>query len=61
MDPFGQVSGGTGGLVPRWSTQTAGGGDLYAARRDTVLDGKRLSVPFAAQSVQTFQIDGVTE
>ncbi|MFI0780300.1 glycoside hydrolase [Streptomyces sp. NPDC021212] len=61
LSRFGQVTGGTGGLVPRWSTQTAGGGDLYTARRDTVLDGKRLTVPFAAQSVQTFQIDGVTE
>ncbi|MFI0814996.1 hypothetical protein ACH4TX_05260 [Streptomyces sp. NPDC021098] len=47
--------------MPRWSPQTAGGGDLYTARRDTALDGKRLSVPFAAQSVQTFQIDGVAE
>ncbi len=61
LSRFGQVTGGTGGLVPRWSTQTSGTGDLYTARQDTALDGKRLSVPFAEKSVQTFQIDGVTE
>ncbi|PNG93525.1 hypothetical protein [Streptomyces malaysiensis] len=47
--------------MPRWSTQTSGAGDLYTARQDTALDGKRLSVPFAEKSVQTFQIDGVSE
>lgn len=47
--------------MPRWSTHTSGAGDLYTARRDTALDGKRLSVPFAEKSVQTFRIEGVTE
>ncbi|MER7877312.1 glycoside hydrolase [Streptomyces solisilvae] len=61
LSRFGRVTGGTGGLVPRWSTQTSGAGDLYTARQDTALDGKRLSVPFAEKSVQTFQIDGVSE
>ncbi|GAA0900066.1 MULTISPECIES: glycoside hydrolase [Streptomyces violaceusniger group] len=61
LSRFGQVTGGTGGLVPRWSTQTSGTGDLYTARQDTALAGKRLSVRFAEKSVQTFQIDGVTE
>ncbi|MEU0925816.1 glycoside hydrolase [Streptomyces malaysiensis] len=61
LSRFGRVTGGTGGLVPRWSTQTSGAGDLYTPRQDTALDGKRLSVPFAEKSVQTFQIDGVSE
>lgn len=61
LSRFGQVTGDAGGLAPRWSTHTSGTGDLYTARRDTALDGKRLSVPFAEKSVQTFQIDGVVE
>ncbi|MEU5701185.1 glycoside hydrolase [Streptomyces aurantiacus] len=60
LSRFGQVTGGTGGLVRRWNTLTSGGGDLYTARSDTYLNGKSLSVPFAAGSVQTFEIDGVT-
>ena len=60
LSRFGQVTGGSGGLVRRWNTLTSGGGDLYAARSDTHLNGKSLSVPFAAASVQTFEIDGVT-
>ncbi|BCL26138.1 glycoside hydrolase [Streptomyces aurantiacus] len=59
LSRFGQVTGGTGGLVRRWNTLTSGGGDLYTARSDTYLNGKSLSVPFAAGSVQTFEIDGV--
>ncbi|MEU3788299.1 beta-1,6-galactanase [Streptomyces fructofermentans] len=59
LSRFGRVTGGTGGLVRRWSTLTSGGGDLYTARSDTYLNGKSLSVPFAAGSVQTFEIDGV--
>lgn len=51
---------GTGGLVPRWNTLTAGGGDLYMSHSDTYLSGESLAVPFAAGSVQTLQIDGVT-
>ncbi|MFS8202254.1 beta-1,6-galactanase [Streptomyces sp. CWNU-52B] len=60
LSRFGQVTGGTGGLVRRWNTLTSGGGDLYTAHSDTYLNGKSLSVPFAAGSVQTFEIDGVT-
>ncbi|WP_151475882.1 glycoside hydrolase [Streptomyces albicerus] len=60
LSRFGQVTGGTGGLVRRWSTATSGGGDLYTARTDIRLNGKSLSVPFGAASVQTFEIDGVT-
>ncbi|MFE7074090.1 beta-1,6-galactanase [Streptomyces sp. NPDC057620] len=60
LSRFSAVTGGTGGLVRRWNTLTSGSGDLYTARSDTYLNGKSLSVPFAAGSVQTFEIDGVT-
>ncbi|MDQ0947943.1 hypothetical protein QFZ24_001866 [Streptomyces phaeochromogenes] len=60
LSRFAQVTGGSGGLVRRWNTLTSGSGDLYTARSDTYLNGKSLSVPFAAASVQTFEIDGVT-
>ncbi|MCP2164306.1 glycoside hydrolase [Goodfellowiella coeruleoviolacea] len=60
LSRFGQVSGGTGGLVPRWNTLTSGTGDRYTAHQDTYLTGKQLRVSFAAQSVQTFQVDGVS-
>ncbi|GGL71400.1 hypothetical protein GCM10010129_13830 [Streptomyces fumigatiscleroticus] len=60
LSRFTTVTGGTGGLVPRWNTVTTGGGDLYTARSDTYLSGKSVSVPFAAKAVQTLQIDGVT-
>ncbi|MEU5339725.1 MULTISPECIES: glycoside hydrolase [unclassified Streptomyces] len=60
LSRFTTVTGGSGGLVRRWNTVTSGGGDLYTARSDTYLNGKSLSVPFAAASVQTFEIDGVT-
>ncbi|MDW5324375.1 glycoside hydrolase [Plantactinospora sp. KLBMP9567] len=60
MSGFGQVTGGSGGLVPRWSTVPAGG-DRYTERQDTRVDGKRVSVAFPAASVQTLQVDGVTE
>ncbi|MFE7036274.1 beta-1,6-galactanase [Streptomyces sp. NPDC057621] len=60
LSRFTTVTGGTGGLVRRWNTLTSGSGDLYTARSDTYLNGKSLSVPFAAGSVQTFEIDGVT-
>jgi O-glycosyl hydrolase len=59
LSRFGQVAGGTGGVVRRWNTLTAGSGDLYTLRTDTYLKGKLLSAPFAAASVQTFEIDGV--
>jgi len=57
---FTTVTGGSGGLVPRWNTVTGGGGDLYTARSDTYLSGKTVAVPFAAGAVQTLQVDGVT-
>lgn len=59
LSRFSTVTGGSGGLVPRWNTVTSGG-DLYTARSDTYLSGKTVSVPFAAGAVQTLQIDGVT-
>jgi galactan endo-1,6-beta-galactosidase len=58
LSQFGQVSGGAGGVVPRWST-VPGGGDRYAARQDLRLTGKTVRVPFAAASVQTIEVDGV--
>ncbi len=51
-------SGGTG-LVGRWATQTSGSGDLYAYHADTFLHGKLFWSWFAANTVQTFEIDGV--
>lgn len=58
LSRFTTVSGGTGGLVPRWNTVTTGG-DQYRSYANTYLSGKSVAVPFAAQSVQTLQIDGV--
>ncbi|MEU5183794.1 glycoside hydrolase [Streptomyces longwoodensis] len=60
LSRFTTVTGGPGGLVPRWTTVTTGGGDLYRARSDTYLSGKTLSVPFPPKAVQTLQVDGVT-
>lgn len=57
---FTTVTGGSGGVVPRWNTVTGGGGDLYTARSDRFLSGKTVAVPFAAGAVQTLQVDGVT-
>jgi galactan endo-1,6-beta-galactosidase len=59
LSRFGTVTGGTGGLVRRWTTATAGGGDLYTERADTYLSGKLLRVPFGAGTVQTLQVEGV--
>ncbi|MDO0933446.1 beta-1,6-galactanase [Streptomyces sp. DG2A-72] len=59
LSRFSTVSGGSGGLVPRWNTATAGS-DRYRAYSDTRLSGKSVSVPFAAGAVQTLQVDGVT-
>jgi hypothetical protein len=58
MSRFSQATGGTGGLVPRWSTVPAGS-DRYTQRQDNRVDAKRVSVAFPAASVQTLQIDGV--
>ncbi|MCX2925283.1 glycoside hydrolase [Streptomyces sp. NEAU-W12] len=60
LSRFSSVTGGPGGLVPRWNTVTTGGGDLYTAHSDARLDGASVSVPFAPKSVQTLQLDGVT-
>ncbi|MGW1723138.1 beta-1,6-galactanase [Streptomyces sp. NPDC002306] len=60
LSRFTSVTGGSGGLVPRWNTLTTGGGDLYTPHSDTYLSARTVSVPFAAKSVQTIQVDGVT-
>ncbi len=60
LSAFGTVTGGSGGLVPRWSTSTQSGSDRYTAYSDTHVSGKRFTASFAAGTVQTFQIDGVT-
>ena len=59
LSSFSQVTGGTGGLVPRWTT-VPGGSDRYTQRNDIHLSGKTVSVPFPAASVQTLEINGVT-
>ncbi|MER6343237.1 glycoside hydrolase [Streptomyces sp. NPDC001595] len=59
LSRFTTVTGGTGGLVPRWNTVTSGG-DQYRSYADTRLNGKTVSVAFAAGAVQTLQVDGVT-
>lgn len=58
LSRFTTVSGGSGGLVPRWNTVTTGG-DRYRSYSNTFLSGKSVAVPFAAKAVQTLQIDGV--
>ncbi len=58
LSRFSQAAGGSGGVVPRWST-VPGGTDRYTARSDIRVNGKRVSVSFAAASVQTLQVDGV--
>jgi O-glycosyl hydrolase len=59
LSNFTTVTGGSGGLVPRWNTVTTGG-DLYKSYSDTFLNGKSVSVSLAGKAVQTLQIDGVT-
>ncbi len=58
LSRFTTVSGGSGGVVPRWNTVTTGG-DRYRSYSNTFLSGKSVAVPFAAKAVQTLQIDGV--
>ncbi|MFJ5639280.1 beta-1,6-galactanase [Streptomyces sp. NPDC093223] len=58
LSGFTRVTGGTGGLVPRWNTVTTGG-DAYKAYADTYVSGKKVSVQVPAKAVQTLQIDGV--
>ena len=59
LSKFTTVTGGSGGLVPRWNTVTTGG-DLYRSYSDTYLNGKSVAVSVAGKAVQTLQIDGVT-
>jgi galactan endo-1,6-beta-galactosidase len=59
LSRFAQATGGTDGVVTRWST-VPGGTDRYPARSEMMTSGKAVRVPFAAGSVQTLQIDGVT-
>jgi hypothetical protein len=47
----------TGGAT-RWTTVPAGS-DRYTRRTDLALNGKSLSVPFPAASVQTVEVSGV--
>ncbi|MGW2686131.1 beta-1,6-galactanase [Streptomyces sp. NPDC001414] len=58
LSRFTRVTGGTGGLVPRWNTVTTGG-DAYRAYADTYVSGKTVAVQVPAKAVQTLQIDGV--
>ena len=58
LSAFGMVTGGTSGLVPRWTTVPSGS-DRYTRRNDTYLSGKSVSLSFPANSVQTLQVDGV--
>jgi galactan endo-1,6-beta-galactosidase len=60
LSGFTTVTGGSGGLIPRWTTSTTSGTDRYTARSDTHLSGKTFRSSFAAGAVQTFQIDGVS-
>ncbi|HET6858408.1 MAG TPA: glycoside hydrolase [Streptomyces sp.] len=60
LSRFSQVGAGTDGTVRRWNTLTTGGGDLYTEHTGARLNGKQLTVPFAAASVQTIQIEGVS-
>lgn len=59
LSAFGQVTGGAGGQVTRWTTVPAGG-DRYTQRIDLRVNDKSVSAPFPAGSVQTLQIDGVS-
>ncbi|MBC2904980.1 glycoside hydrolase [Streptomyces cupreus] len=59
LSRFTTVTGGSGGLVPRWNTVT-GGGDMYRAYADRYVSGKSVSAVFAPGAVQTLQVDGVT-
>lgn len=60
LSRFGTVTGSGGnGLVDRWATQTSGSGDRYTHHADTYLSGKRFWSWFPADTVQTFEIDGV--
>ncbi|MGW3194226.1 beta-1,6-galactanase [Streptomyces sp. NPDC001118] len=61
LSRFSSVTGDSAGLVPRWNTVTTGGADLYTPHTDTYLSGKKVSAPFAPKSIQTLQVDGVTE
>jgi galactan endo-1,6-beta-galactosidase len=59
LSRFGTVTGGAGGLVQRWATDTGGGGDRYTYHADTYLHGSVFWSWFSPNTVQTFQIDNV--
>jgi galactan endo-1,6-beta-galactosidase len=59
LSAFTTVTGGTNGLVPRWTTVPSGS-DRYTNRNDTYVSAKKVTLSFPANSVQTLQIDGVT-
>jgi galactan endo-1,6-beta-galactosidase len=61
LSRFSSVGGGTNGVVRRWITVTADGGERYGAHPDdTVLNGKQFWSWFPANSIQTFEIDNVS-
>ncbi|WP_394846390.1 hypothetical protein LZC95_02860 [Pendulispora brunnea] len=60
LSRFATVSG-QSGLVPRWTTTIGTGtGEHYGYHTDTQLQGKRFWSWFPANTIQTFEIDGVT-
>jgi galactan endo-1,6-beta-galactosidase len=59
LSKFSSVTGGPGGLVDRWATETSGTGDNYAHHADTYLSGTSFSAAFPANTVQTFEIANV--
>lgn len=56
LSRFGTVS----GPITRWATVTASGGDRYARYNDTNLSGKRFWSWFPANTVQTFEVQGIS-
>jgi galactan endo-1,6-beta-galactosidase len=59
LSKFSTVTGSGGnGLVGRWATQTSGA-ELYGYHADTFLQGKKFWSWFPANTVQSFEIDGV--
>lgn len=48
------------GPVSRWVTNTAGG-DLYAQKSDISVSSKKFSCAFTANTVQTFEVQNVTQ
>eukprot|EP01133_Synstelium_polycarpum_P003472 gene3472-3952_t len=59
LSQFTTVTGGDGGFVGRWATETSGKGDLYTYHDDTYLQEKTFSAYFEIDTIQTFEIQGV--